>query len=105
VDLDIDRLTVPSSGRVGRALKAVTINVRNNGTVNGIRTATLTGTQNNVQVYNQSLQVSDPVGGGTSQFAFPAYTPTATGTITWTVTINDDNPDVDVATGTTTVSR
>lgn len=104
VDLDIDRFTVPGTGRVGRAL-TLSINVRNNGTVNQPRTATLTGTQNGVQVYNRSLQVSDPVGGGTSQFAFPAFTPTVTGTISWKVEIFDDNPDVDVATGTTTVTR
>jgi hypothetical protein len=105
VDLDIARFTVPSSGRVGRALSAVTINVNNGGTVNAPRNATLTGTQNGVQVYNQSLQVNDPVGGGTSRFAFPAFTPTATGNIAWRVEIFDDNPDVDVATGTTTVPR
>jgi len=105
VDLDIARFTVPNNGRVGRALSAVSINVNNGGTVNGLRTATLTGTQNGVQVYSQSLQVSDPPGGGTSQFAFPAYTPTALGTITWRVEIFDDDPDVDVATGTTAVPR
>ncbi|HEX6829487.1 MAG TPA: Ig-like domain-containing protein [Burkholderiales bacterium] len=105
VDLDIARFTVPNNGRVGRALSAVSINVNNGGTVNAPRTATLTGTQNGVQVYNRSLQVSDPVGGGTSQFAFPAFTPTATGNITWRVEIFDDNADVDVATGTTSVPR
>ena len=105
VDLDITALTVPGTGRVGRAMNAVTINVTNGGAVNAPRTATLTGTRNGVQVYNQSRQVNDPVGGATSQFAFPAYTPTATGTITWRVEIFDDNADVDVATGTTAVTR
>ncbi|HSB73906.1 MAG TPA: Ig-like domain-containing protein, partial [Candidatus Methylomirabilis sp.] len=105
VDLDIARLSVPGNGRVGRPLSAVTIDVRNGGTVNGLRTATLTGTQNGTQVYNRSLQVSDPVGGGTSRFAFPAFTPTVTGSISWRVEIFDDNPDVDVATGTTAVPR
>ena len=104
VDLDIARFTVPNTGRVGRAL-TLSINVNNGGTVNGVRTATLTGTQNGVQVYNRSIAVSDPVGGGTSQFAFPAFTPTVTGTISWRVEIFDDNPDVDVATGTTAVPR
>jgi hypothetical protein len=105
VDLDIARFSAPANGRVGRALAAVTVNVNNGGTVNGIRNATLTGTRNGVQVYNRTLQVSDPVGGGSSQFAFPAYTPTATGNITWRVEIFDDAPDVDVATATTAVPR
>ncbi len=104
VDLDIARFTVPANGRVGRAL-TLSINVRNAGTVNQTRNATLTGTRNGAQVYSQTLSVSDPPGGGTSQFAFPAYTPTATGTINWRVEIFDDNPDVDVATGTTAVPR
>jgi hypothetical protein len=109
VDLDIACFSVPANGRVGRALSAVTINVNNGGTVNQPRTATLTGTQNGVPVYfppnGQTISVSDPVGGGTSQFAFPAYTPTATGNITWRVEIVDDNADLDVATGTTSVPR
>jgi hypothetical protein len=105
VDLDIATFTVPGTGRVGRAMNAVTINVNNGGTLNAARTATLTGTQNGAQVYNRSVQVNDPVGGTTSQFAFPAYTPTATGNITWRVEIFDDNADVDVATGTTAVTR
>ena len=53
----------------------------------------------------RSLQVSDPVGGGTTQFAIPTFTPSATGNISWRFGIFDDNPDLDVATGTTSVTR
>ena len=42
---------------------------------------------------------------GTSLFAFPAFTPTVIGDITWRVEIFDDNADVDVATGITAVPR
>jgi len=79
------------------------VDIRNAGTVNQPRPATLVGVQNGVTVYTQTLQVSDPPGGGNSRFAFPAYTPTVTGTITWTLTLQDDNPDT--ATGTTAVPR
>ena len=103
VNYNIARFTVPGNGRVGRALKAVTVNIAN---VTGTapRPATLVGVQNGGVVYGPvTLQVSDPPGGGTSQFAFPAYTPIATGNINWTLTLQDDNPDT--VTGTTAVPR
>ena len=102
VDYTIARFRVPGNGRVGRALSAVSVNIAN---VTGTapRPATLVGEQNGITVYTQTLQVSDPPGGGTSQFAFPAYTPTTTGNINWTLTLQDDNPDT--ATGTTSVPR
>jgi hypothetical protein len=103
VDLDIAGFTVPLLGRVGRA-QTITLDVRNAGTLNAARTATVTGTRGGVQVYNRSLQVSDPVGGGTTRFTFPAFTPTATGTISWRVEIFDDNADVDVVTRTAVVA-
>jgi hypothetical protein len=104
VDLDIATFRVPNAVRVGRALGAVTVTVRNNGTFNAPRTATLTATQNGVQVLTRSLLVSDPVGGGTTQFVIPTFTPAAAGSISWRFEIFDDNPDVDVATGTTSVN-
>ncbi len=42
-------------------------------------------------------------GKGTTSFAFPSYTPAAKGTITWTATIADVDPDDDTTTATTVV--
>jgi hypothetical protein len=49
------------------------------------------------------MDVSDAPGNGQTRWDFPAYTPTASGDIDWTVTIADGNPDDDAATATTTV--
>jgi hypothetical protein len=64
----------------------------------------VTGVQGGVEVYNETLPVSDAIGDGKSSFKFPSYTPTAIGDIQWTVTIFDNDPDVDVATATTAVT-
>jgi hypothetical protein len=70
------------------------------------RPATLVGEQprGNV-VFTQTLQVSDPPGGGTSTFNFTTstFTPTVTGPINWTLTLQDDVPNT--VTGTTAVPR
>jgi hypothetical protein len=104
VDLDINRLAVTNNVRLARNQQVgITLRVQNGGSVDAPRTATVTGTMNGVEVYRQSRQVSDPVGGGFTNWSFPSFTPTTTGTINWRAEIFDDNPDVDVATATTTV--
>lgn len=102
VDLDIQSLGIPTSTRVNRSL-GVSLKVRNSGTVNQPRNATIVGIMNGVEIYNVTQAVSDPVGGGASTANFPAYTPQAAGTISWTATIADDNADIDSATGSTLV--
>ena len=103
VDLDISALRVPSNVRINGTVTP-RLDVRNNGTVNGSRPATVVGVKNNVQVYNETVQVSDAPGGKVTSFNFPASSAiTTAGTITWTATIADDNPDVDQATATTRV--
>lgn len=66
---------------------AITLRVRNLGTVEGAAPATVVGVQNGVQVYSQTLDVTHPVRGGNTNFTFPTYTPTSTGDINWTVTL------------------
>ncbi|HEX9180214.1 MAG TPA: Ig-like domain-containing protein, partial [Burkholderiales bacterium] len=104
VDLDISRMTVSSRVRLSRNQSVgITVQVNNGGRQNSSRTATVTGSMNGVEVYRQSLQVSDPVGGKTTNFTFPNFQPTITGTINWRCEIIDDDPDVDVATAVTDV--
>jgi hypothetical protein len=103
VDLDISALRITSQIRGLPGTVTIRLDVRNNGTVNGSRPATVVGVRNNVQVYSETVQVSDAVGGGSTAFNFPSYQVTVAGNITWTATIADDNPDVDQATATTRV--
>ena len=102
LDLDIAALKVTSSVRLGKAI-SIQLSVENPGTVLGQALATVEGWQNGVRVYSWSLNVYDYNGKGTTSFNFPTYTPTAKGTITWTATIADVDPDVDTASATTVV--
>ena len=81
----------------------ITLVVKNGGSLDSPANATVVGVQNGVEVYNESRQVSDGLGNGRTAFEFPAYTPGVVGDIMWTVTIADDDPDVDLATATTKV--
>jgi hypothetical protein len=77
--------------------------VFNEGTGTGTTPATLVGMQNGQQVYSETIDVSAPPGGAPAKFSFPSYTPTGVGDITWTVTIEDNDADVDQATAVTMV--
>jgi len=103
VDYDISRFTVDRSGRTGRA-GTISLRFTNAGTVQQLRTATVTGTQNGAPFYSQSQSIS-AAPGRTVTVSFPGFSPTVTGTINWRIEIFDDNPDVDVATATTAVNR
>lgn len=102
LDLDIAALKITSSVRLGKPV-SIQLTVENPGTVLGQAVATVEGWQNGVRVYAWSLNVYDYNGKGATSFNFPAYTPTAKGTITWTATIADIDPDTDTASVTTLV--
>jgi hypothetical protein len=108
IDLDITGFQVSKKVRIGgKNPKAITIKLTiiNNGAFNNAsRPATVVGVQNGIEVYNETIQVSDAVGDGRSRFSYPSYLPTAAGNINWTVTIFDDNPDDDTATAMTQVN-
>lgn len=102
LDLDIASFAVSSSVRVGKSI-SVKMAVDNPGPILGQALATVEGWQNGSQVYIWSLNVYDMPGGKTTNFSFPSYKPAAAGTIDWTVTIFDADPDSDIATAATTV--
>lgn len=102
LDLDVAGLTVSKSVRVGKPI-SIQLSVNNPGPVLGQAIATVVGKVGTTQVYAWSLNVYDGIGGGTTTFVFPSYTPSAKGTIAWSVTIDDADPDVDTATATTVV--
>jgi len=56
----------------------------------------LVGMQGAVEVYSQTITVT-AAAGAHATFTFPPYSPTARGTITWTVTIADPAPDTATA--------
>ena len=103
LDLDIATLKVARTGRVGKSI-SIQLSVENNGAVLGQAIATIVGVQEGIgEVYRLRLNVFDDIGKGTTSFEFGSYTPAAKGTINWTATIADTDPDVDEATATTVV--
>ena len=88
---------------------ALTLVVKNSGTVEGTALATIIGMQNGVEVYRQALTVTDAVGNGRTTYddssvpAIPSFVPTATGDILWLVTLVDGDPDIDEITAVTRV--
>ena len=106
VDVDLDAVRLKATKKVSLARgKRIRLRVwiENPGSIDEARLATLTGVQGGVEVYNESLEVADmPGDDAAKRYAFPAYAPNATGDIVWSVTIADDDPDVDL---TSAVSR
>jgi len=104
LDIDIVKLTVPRKVTLSRlkAPIALSATIVNAGTIDQTAPATLVGVQNGVTVYSQSVNVY-AAPGTQATFSFPGFMPTVTGTISWTLDIADQDPDVDHATGTTTV--
>ncbi|MFQ5804173.1 MAG: choice-of-anchor D domain-containing protein [Candidatus Methylomirabilales bacterium] len=104
VDLDIAQFRTTKRVSLTRVKPiSIILVVKNGGSIDEQRIATVTGMQGGQMVYNQTMDVSDPVGDGRTRFNFPAYTPTASGDIMWTATITDDDPDVDSAMAVTRV--
>jgi hypothetical protein len=105
LDFDIERFRVSGRASLKKsdAVKAV-LAVNNTGTSYGSATATLTGTQNGSSVYDKTIAIS--VGAGqTARFRFPEFVPQASGDILWTVTVADEDPDVDMVSAITRVVR
>jgi hypothetical protein len=100
-DFDIKTFKPKKSIAQGKAL-ALKLSAKNNGTVNAPVPATIIGVQNGVEVYNQTMNVS-AAPRKTAKVTFPSFTPTSTGNIDWTLTINDGDADVDSATAVTAV--
>lgn len=104
VDLDIHHFKVSEHVKLDKSKTIeIRLEVKNESQVDGAGTATVVAMQNGVEVYRETIAVSDNVGGGHTRYFFTSYLPTASGEIVWTVTISDDDPDDDVAMANTTV--
>jgi hypothetical protein len=106
VNLDIKSLRVTNKVSVtkGKGIVDVLLTVENGGLAEGSADATITGVQNGVPVYVQTVNVTDGVGNGSTRYTFQSYFPDAAGDITWTAVINDGDPDDDIASATTSVT-
>lgn len=103
LDLEIKRFRATKEVDVGEPVRFRLV-VKNAGQVAGQAPATLVGTQKRAEVYRETITVSAPVGKKPATFTtFPPFTPTATGKIRWTVTIQDQSPGHNRATAVTEV--
>ncbi|GFE58608.1 choice-of-anchor D domain-containing protein [Geobacter sp. AOG1] len=107
-DFDIQKFMATKEIKLKEKGKANSVNFHlllfNEGTGPGTSTATLVGMQNGNQVYSETINVSVPPA-ETVMFKFPPFRPTVLGDITWTVTVVDNDADVDQATAVTTVRQ
>ena len=84
---------------------SIKLSVKNTGTVPGSTTATIMGYQGADLLATFTWTVSDALCRGATTYSF-TYTPDASvepGTIDWSVSFDDADPDVDAATATTKV--
>lgn len=108
-DIDITGVSATSRislGKVKPATVTLTVfNPKSTSSGSGLASATLVGVQNSVQVYSQTVPLNNIAAGATVSFNFLPYTPTAIGNINWTVTVSDQDADVDQASALTKVVR
>jgi MYXO-CTERM domain-containing protein len=103
-DIDIDELKIP--GRFKTEIRPLRPKVvlRNNSAVAGTATATLRGVLDGVTVYDETIPVELPAGGA-GDFTFSSYVPPVVkSAILWTLTVVDQDPDVDEATARTVIA-
>jgi hypothetical protein len=105
VDLDIIRMQATGQVRGPGQPVTITLGVRLISAVGGDRPATVVGVDSNGdEIYRETQLVDDAPGGGSTNFTFGPYISNGNeGTITWTATLVDNDPDIDQATDTTRV--
>lgn len=85
--LDLQRFRVTKSVRLSRApVVVLDVWARNRGKTDSSATITVVGMQNGNQIYTHTLTTNVPKG-KSMKVTFPPFTPSATGTITWTATL------------------
>ena len=104
LDLDIKKFSATKRVSVSKPKAIVPkLSVQNNGLIEGFANATVTGMQGAVEVYNETMPVTDAVGNGSTTYELPSYIPDTAGDIVWAAVIADEDPDDDMATATTPV--
>jgi hypothetical protein len=105
VDLDVQSFKVINKVKLSNVEPVeIELIVQNLSAAKGsARRATVVGVQNVFEVYRETMMVFDLAGGSGTKWSFPTYRPTNLGNIQWTVKVDDDDPDVDLATALTIV--
>jgi uncharacterized protein (TIGR03382 family) len=106
VDIDIDELEVPEKLEAKANTITPTAELKSASTFDGSGTATLVGMVEDETVYRQVIVVS-LAAGEERTFVFPEYavSPKLKGTISWTLTVQDEDPDVDQVTAYTSLKK
>jgi uncharacterized membrane protein len=107
VDIDILRLDVPRAASPKVTSITPAIQLVNAGGVSGAATVRLVAAIDGVQVYDQTIPV-ELAAGAQGTYAFPALAlggDKSRAKLVWTATVADQDPDVDEATATTSISR
>jgi Abnormal spindle-like microcephaly-assoc'd, ASPM-SPD-2-Hydin len=107
LDIDIVRLDVPKAASPKVTSITPTIDLVNPGAVSGAATARLVGTIDGVTVYDKTIP-AELAAGAQGTFSFPPVVfggDKARARLLWTATVADQDPDVDEATATTSLSR
>jgi MYXO-CTERM domain-containing protein len=106
VDIDIVELEVPEKLEPRGNTITPTAELKNASTFDGAGSATLVGALGSEEIYRQRISVS-LAAGMSRTFAFPSYTvaPKLKGTINWILTVQDEDPDVDQATASTSLRK
>ncbi|HEU4382595.1 MAG TPA: choice-of-anchor D domain-containing protein [Anaeromyxobacteraceae bacterium] len=105
LDIDIGEFEVPRYVNVRRTSSiGFEVEVRNRSLVDGTAPATLVGVLGGVEVYRQTIDITLQAG-REGEYHFPRYaiSPGARGTISWTLTVDDQDPDIDRATARTSL--
>ncbi len=106
-DIDIDEFEVPGKVDVSSDTRIeAKLHVRNRSNVVGIGSATLVGSIGGAEVYRQVMAL-EVRAREDAEVKFPPYAVAAgsTGTILWQLTVEDQDPDVDMATAKTVLGR
>ena len=106
VDLDVQSFNVTNKVKLSNVEPVkIELIVQNPKSVSGsAKQATVIGVQNIFEVYSETMMVFDLIGGNGTKWSFPVYRPTNLGNIQWTVRVDDDDPDVDLATALTIIN-
>ena len=101
-DLDIRNLDAPRRATTGKPVR-LTVKLRNPAAAPGVATLRLTGVQNGLTLLDETRSLTVlPKERVTERYSVPIA---LTGDVTWTATVLDVDPDTDVASEATGVSR
>jgi hypothetical protein len=106
VDLDIASFKATKRVNLGsnKNIVEISLTVKNMGALDNPCPATVVGMQGATELHSETIDVSDAVGKGPTTYDFTPFEVTSAGDIVWTVTVENEDTDVDEATASTIVN-